>query len=38
MYTMVIGTGAPVQEENSRTEGDGLSPLQIVNSKTVFKL
>lgn len=38
MYTTVIGTGAPVHEENSRTEGDGLSPPQILNSKTVLKL
>lgn len=25
MYTTVIGTGAPVHEENSRTEGNALS-------------
>lgn len=36
MYTRVIGTGAPVHEENSRTEGNALSTPHhhIVNFKS----
>lgn len=38
MYTTVIGTEAPLQEENSRTEGKwSVFPPKIAHFKTVFK-